>query len=145
MREVQVVDPLHLVVGEFVAQREAEAIRAAVVADQVDAADLGFFAAIEGKGRRGERLFRRDQHVAVAFIEPFRLHAGLALRGLAAFEAHAKHLHGVRQAVGVALQLGVHRITGIGAAEMAQAGAADQQVGRIGVLNWRQQAPAVDQ
>ena len=54
-REVEVVALLELVIGEFVADRHADAMRRAVVADEIDAGDLGFFAAVFGIGRDVER------------------------------------------------------------------------------------------
>ncbi|MGC4077396.1 MAG: hypothetical protein QM702_10255 [Rubrivivax sp.] len=59
MREEQVVHPLGHVVRELVADREAEPEGLAVLADKVDAGDLGLFARVLGEGRGGDRLARR--------------------------------------------------------------------------------------
>ncbi len=55
MGEVEVVLPLHHVVGEFVGQREADPERRAVRADDVEAGDLRLLAAVQREGGRGQR------------------------------------------------------------------------------------------
>ena len=92
---IEIVDALGDVVGELVGEREADAERRAVVADDIDAGDLRLLAGILGEGRRHQRRARRHRHGAVALVEPFRLHADLALRRLAALQPHAEHLHGI--------------------------------------------------
>ena len=49
MGEIEIVDPLGHMVGEFVRQREADAERRAVVADDVDAGDLRLLAGVLAK------------------------------------------------------------------------------------------------
>jgi hypothetical protein len=76
MGEIEIVDPLRDMVGELVRQREADAERRAVVADDVDAGDLRLLAAILGEGRRKSAARRvRRPNRAVALVEPFGLHA----------------------------------------------------------------------
>ncbi len=93
MRQPEIVLALGDVVGELVAEREADAERRAVLADDIDRCDLRLLAAVLGEGRRGERLFRRDHTGAVALEEPFRLRADFAWLRLAALDAHQKHAH----------------------------------------------------
>ncbi len=128
--EEEVVLPLGDVVGELVGEREADAVRRAVRADQVDAGDLRLLAGVEREGGAEERGAGADRLGAVALVEPFGLHAG-KLGRLAAFEAHAEHLHRVGQRLdGGAL---VHGVAGGGAAEMGEAGAGEVQMRRVGV------------
>ena len=51
MGEEEIVHALGDMVGKFVRQREADAERCAVVADDIDAGDLGFLAGVLGEGR----------------------------------------------------------------------------------------------
>ena len=75
MREVQVVLALGDVIGEFVADREAEPLRRAVGRDEVEADDFRFFAAIERETGRGQRLAAADHAIAIALVEPLGLRA----------------------------------------------------------------------
>ena len=59
MREVQIVLALGDVVGELVADGEAEALRRAIGRDHVEADDFRLFATIEREGGRGQRAGRR--------------------------------------------------------------------------------------
>ena len=97
MGEEEIVLPLGDVVGELVEEREADAAGNAVLADDIDAGDLGLLAAVLGESRRDERRAGRRDEGAVALVEPFGLDAGLAGLRLAALEAHAEHLHRVGQ------------------------------------------------
>ena len=66
-------------VGELVADGESEAVRPAVVVDDVAADELGLLAVIFGEIGRGERLSRSATTLrAVALVEPLGLHARLA-------------------------------------------------------------------
>ena len=138
MRQVQIVHPLHDVIGKLVGQREAQPARRAVRGDEVDAGQFRLLAAVERKVGRSQRLFRRDDTAAVALVEPLRLHADLAGCRLAAFQAHAKHLHRVRRIGG--LRLGVHAIARVGRAQMRQTGAGQQNTRAVGVIDRREDA-----
>ena len=61
MRQVEVVLPLHDVVGIFVAERKADAQHLSLVADDVKVDDLAFLAAIIGVTGEIDRLLRRNQ------------------------------------------------------------------------------------
>ncbi len=140
---IEIVDPLGDVVGELVRQREADAERRAVVADDIDAGDFRLLAGVLREGGRDERRARRHRHGAVALVEPFRLHAGLAFRRLAAFEPHAEHLHGVGQRfLAVGAELLVHGVARRGGAEMRQSGAGEMEMRRVGMVD-RRQKPAL--
>ena len=143
MREIEVVPPLHHVVGIFVAEREADAQHLAVVADDVEAGDLALLAAVLRVARKLDRLLRRDQPGAVALVGPFRLHADRAGGRLAALDAELEHLHGVGE-VG-ALQLRVHGIARLRAAEMGQAGQRHDDARRLGMIERQQDALFGDQ
>lgn len=90
VREVQVILALHDVIGELVAHRKAQAIRLAVVANEVEAGHLWFFASVFSKRRHRERLTRANDNTAVAFVEPFWLHTGLPAAGLPPSTPHLK-------------------------------------------------------
>ena len=143
MREIEVVPPLHDVVGIFVAEREADAEHRAVVADHVEAGDLALLAAVLGVAGKLDRLLRRDQPGAVALVGPFRLHADRARLRLAALDAELEHLHGVGEVV--ALQLGVHGIARLRAAEMGQAGQRHDDVRRLRMVERQKQPLLRDQ
>jgi hypothetical protein len=138
--EIQVVLALGDVVGELVADARNRAPGLAVLADQVQAGDFRLFAAVEREFRACRGLAAGAHDRAVALVEPFRLHAGAALLRLAAFDAHAEHLHAVGQAFDVAADLLVHGVARVGAAQVGQAGAGDVAVGRIRVVDRGQQA-----
>ncbi|MCY1301269.1 hypothetical protein D9M70_508710 [compost metagenome] len=103
-------------VGELVAQRIAEAVRTAVVADQVETDQLRLFAGILGERRQREVRSGSHDDAAVALVEPLRLRARLARRRLAAFQAPLEHAHGVGERSLVLLVLLVHPVAGRGAA-----------------------------
>jgi hypothetical protein len=142
MRQPQIVDPLGLVVGELVGDREAEPIGHALVGDDVDAGHFRLLAAILGEGGRRERLARGDGGCAVALVEPLRLDALFARLRLAAFKPHPEHLHRIGQRFfGRLGRLLVHRIARCGRTEMRQAGTRQMQVRWIGVGDRRQHPP----
>ena len=87
MGEVEIVLALHDVIGELVAEGEADANGRALGVDHVEADDLRLLAAVEREARADEIAARRHQRRAVALVEPFRLDARRAALGLAAFEA----------------------------------------------------------
>ena len=136
MRQIEIIDALGDVVGKFVRQGKADAKRRAVIADDVDAGDLRLLAAVHGKGRRDQRRAGRHRHGAVALVEPFGLHARCAGRGLAAFQPHAEHLHGIGQRLfAVGVELLVHGVARRGGAEMRQARAGQVQMRRVGMVD----------
>ena len=69
--------------------------------------------------------------MAVALVEPFRLHTHFAKRGAAISQAHAEHFHAVGQ--GICLQGGMHRVAGAGRSKMRQARACQVHMRRIRV------------
>ncbi|MNZ95224.1 hypothetical protein D3C78_1143600 [compost metagenome] len=128
-------------IGKLVRDGKADAHRFTLVRDHVDAGHFRLFAAIERKGRRGESRAGRRRHMAVALVEPFGLNALFAGLGLAVFETHAEHLHGIRQAfLGGFRGLLVHAVTGRSRTEMGKASTGQMQVRRIGMGDRRQEA-----
>ena len=79
--EIQIIALLELVIGELISRSHSDAIRCAVVADDVDSRDLSLFAAIFRIVRHGQRLERSAQNRAVAFIKPLRRSADFAFLG----------------------------------------------------------------
>src|SRR3546814_11835690 len=72
---------LQQVVGELVAERDADPPWPAGVIDQVEPDQLDFVAAVLGEVDHLEGLLRRRHDAAVALVEPFRRHAGQAAGG----------------------------------------------------------------
>ena len=139
MGEVKIVLPLHDVVRVLVAQREAHAQDIAAVANDVQADDFHFLAAIECVAGQFERFFRRDDAAPVTLVEPFRRSADLARARLAALHAPLEHLHGVGQLGFLLLDLDVHGVARSRAAQMRQPGTGDQATVGIGMIERRQQ------
>ncbi|VVM62575.1 hypothetical protein PS662_01383 [Pseudomonas fluorescens] len=131
-------------VGELVAHREPEAIGFAVVANNVEPAELGLFTGVFGKRWQRKRLAGTDDDAAITFIEPFRLHTGLPCRRFAALHAPFEDAHGVGHRCFIAGLL-VHLVPRRSAAQMGQAGAADQHVRRVRVIQRRQDAQCGEQ
>ena len=144
MGQVQVVLALHDVIGELVTDGEPQAIRLAVVADDVQAGHLRFFTSIFGKRRQREGFAGTYDDAAVALVEPFRLNTGLPRRRLTALDAPFEDFHGVGHR-GFVTGLLVHLVAGRGAAQMRQTGAADQHVRRVRVIERRQNAQVFEQ
>jgi len=142
--QVQVILALHDVVGELVAHRETEAIRFAVMTDDVEPGHFRFLAGILGKRRQRKGLARTHDDAAVALVEPFRLHTGLPCRRFAALHAPFEDAHGVGHLCFVANLL-VHLVPRRGATQMREAGTADQQVRRVRVIQRWQDAPVFEQ
>jgi hypothetical protein len=69
--------------------------RPAVGADHVETCDLAFLAGILGEGRAPEGPAAANKDRAIALPEPFGLNADRTGGGLAAFEPHLEHLHGI--------------------------------------------------
>ncbi|MNR01578.1 hypothetical protein D3C85_1173860 [compost metagenome] len=145
MGEVQVVAPFHHMVGELVTQRITDAIRLAVVADDIKAGQFRFFAGVFGKRRHREVRARAHNDAAVTLVEPFRLRANLAGDGFPALQAPLEYTHGVGHAGFNGAVLLVHFVPGCGAAQMGQTGAADQAVGRVFVVQRRQDIALLQQ
>ena len=80
-------------IGELVADGKAQTVRITPLVDHVTADDLGFLAEVLGEVGRGERAAACDHVAAISLVEPLWLHAGLAGRGLAAFDSPLEHLH----------------------------------------------------
>ena len=140
MGEVQVVTALHDVVRKFIAQRKAYAVGLAIVAYYIQAGQLGFFAGIFSKGRFIERTAGANHDRAVALVEPLRLHAHRAGCRAATFNAPLKNTCGVGHGAVIGCVLLVHLVACRGAAQVGQAGAADQAVGRICMVQRREYA-----
>ncbi|MNY26357.1 hypothetical protein D3C86_1602010 [compost metagenome] len=125
-------------VGELVAQGKTDPIRLAVVADHIETGELRFFAGIFGKRRHREVRAGAHDDAAIALVEPFRLRTDLAGRWFAALQAPSEDAHGVGHAGFDRSVLLVHLVPRRGAAQMGQAGAADQAMGRVFMVEWRQ-------
>ncbi len=93
MREPQVIVAFGDVIAEFVGECDPQAEGRAVVADQIDAGEFGFLAAVLREGGRGEGRFGRDEALAVALVEPFGLRADCARGGAAALHAFEEQAH----------------------------------------------------
>ena len=137
MRQKQIVLPLGHMVGKFIAERKTQPRRRAILANDINADDLRFLAAIECKIRRQQRRARQRDSRAIALVEPFRLHPARGAPGLALLQAHLEHFHGVGEFCGIT-QILVHLVAALCRAKMRQAGAGDMQMRRIGVIDRRQ-------
>ncbi len=140
MCQIQIVHPLHDMIGKLIGERESKAIRGAIRRDEVNPGEFRFLPAVERKLRRRQRLFRRDNAASVAFVKPLRLHADLSGFALPAFEAHAKHLHRIRCVRRV--RLGVHLVARVRGAQMRKTGSGQENPRRIRMIDGRQY-PAV--
>ncbi|MCY1435625.1 hypothetical protein D9M71_517260 [compost metagenome] len=138
VRQVQVVATLHYMVGKLVAQGKAQAIGRAVFTDHVKAGQLGLFAGVFGKFGGLERVVGTHHDRAIALVEPFRLCTHGARFRAAAIDTPLEHARGVGEGGTVVDLLLVHLVAGRGAAQMGQPRAADQAVGRVFVIQWRQ-------
>jgi hypothetical protein len=138
MGEPQVIAMLRDVVRELVGEAESEAARIASPIDEIHARELGLFAAVPGERRESQRLGGADEAGAVALVEPLGLRTRAAASGFPAFEPHAEHAHGVRHVLPG--RLPVHSVAHLCGAEMGQAGAAQHQMGGVGMVDRRQQA-----
>ena len=143
MGQVQVVFALHHVVGELIAHGKAQPVRLAVMTDDVQAADFWLFTRVFGKRRQRERFARPHDNAAIALVKPFGLHPGLACVGLTTLHAPFENAHGVGEC-GVVVGLLVHFVPGRGTAQVGKPGATDQHVGRVRVIQ-RRQDPAFSQ
>ncbi len=131
-------------IGELVAHRETEAIRLAIVADDIQAGHLRLFAGVFGERRQRERLPRTHDNAAVALVEPLRLHTGLPRRRFATLHAPFENAHGVGHRRFIAGLL-VHLVARRSAARVRQTSTADQHVCRVRVVQWRQDAQVFKQ
>ncbi|MNP11805.1 hypothetical protein D3C76_1040100 [compost metagenome] len=132
-------------IGELVAQGITDAIRLTVVADYIEAGELRFFTGVFGKRRHRKVCAGAHNDAAVTLVEPFRLRADLAGRWLAALQAPLEDAHGVGHAGFNCAVLLVHFVPRRSAAQMGQAGAADQAVGRVFVVQRRQDIALLQQ
>ncbi len=137
MRQIQVVATFHDMVGVFITNGEAQTIRLAVMTDHIQAAQLGLFPAIFGKGRQRKRMSGAHDNAAITLVEPLWLNTGLPRSRLAAFDAPFENTHGVGHRSFVSGLL-VHLVACRRTAQMGQPGAADQQVRRIRMVERRQ-------
>src|SRR5690606_19449267 len=127
-------------------QREANAERRSVLADDVDADNFRLFAPIERERRRGKRLVRRHDEGTIALVEPLRLNAELSLARLAALKAHAEHLHGVRQLLFLfSRDRLMERVARRSGAKMRQAGTGDEEMCGIGMIDGRKNTASLEQ
>ena len=127
-------------IGEFVAQREADAQHGPVVADHITADQFRLLAAFQGKGRHRQRMFRRRQPAAISLIEPLRRYPDLPRLRFSAFQPETEHAHRVGQRLlFVGAEFLVHGVARLGAAEMIETGAAEDQAGRVGMIERRQE------
>src|SRR5207248_3812250 len=144
MGKIEVILPLHHVVGIFIAERKAEPERGSVRGNHIDAGNLGLLAAIEREVRQNEISAGWSNNRAVALIEPFRLNACRPRRGLAALEAEIEHLDRVCLIAGCGIGLLVHLVAGGGAAEMSKAGPGHQAMSATGMIDWAQNLAACE-
>src|ERR1051326_959870 len=114
-------------IGELVARGHADAPRRARRVDEIDAGDLGLFAAVFGVRRNLQRFAVRTQRRTAAFVKPFGSGPDGAGRRTSSFDSPAIHAH----AVGGRLARGVHRLAVLGARQVSESGAADEAVGGI--------------
>ena len=140
MREPEIVLPLHHVVGELVAESKAEPIRCTVRGNYIEPGNLGFLSAVLRKIGHHQRLSTAAQNRSIAFVEPLRLYARLAIIPFAAFQPHAEHLHAIGERLHFAAYLFVHGIPRISAAQMGQAGPGNDAMSRVRMIERRQQA-----
>src|SRR5207302_7263716 len=82
--EIEIVDILSDMIRPLVALREAEPVRHAFLADDVDADHFRLLAAVGGKAGNFERLAGATKDPAVAFVEPLGSRAALPGRRPAA-------------------------------------------------------------
>ena len=120
--KVEIVLTLEDMVGEFVANREADSSRRSVSINDVDAGDFRLLAAIVGKFGNDQWFAMTAQNRAAAFIKPFGRNTRFALRRLAAFHATEVHAAAVRDR----LRSGVHGIAILSAGLMGESCTAHQ-------------------
>ncbi|MNC49699.1 hypothetical protein D3C75_988970 [compost metagenome] len=138
MSEIQVVAPLHDVVGELITQCITDTVRLAVVADHIQAGQFRLLTGVLGKRRHREVRTGTHDDAAVALVEPLRLRADLLRCRFAALQPPLEHAHGVGHAGFDFTVVLVHFVPRRGAAQMGQAGAADQAMGGVFVVQRRQ-------
>src|SRR5690606_10995497 len=140
--EPKIVDPLRDMVGKLVGKCKADTERLAVVADHIDAGNFRFLARVGREGGRHERRARCNGHEAVPLVEPLRLHALFARCRLSAFQAHAKHLHGIGKLLLLRIELFVHGVPRGGGPKMRQSSSRQVKMRRIRMAYRRKQPPA---
>ena len=97
VREIEVIAPLGDVIGELVADREPEPSGATVRPDDVQPDDFGLFAEIRREIGRDDRAATPDEDVAIALVEPLRLHAGPTVGRAASRGPPLEHPHRIRE------------------------------------------------
>src|SRR5690606_29054159 len=79
---------------------------------------------------------------AVPLVEPLRLHALFARCRLSAFQAHAKHLHGIGKLLLLRIEFFVHGVPRGGGPKMRQSSSRQVKMRRIRMAYRRKQPPA---
>ena len=128
--QVEVVTTLHNVIGKLITQGKADTVGLAVIADHIKTRQLRLFAGVLGKLGRLKSLARTHNNRAVALVKPFRLNAGGAGLRAPTFNTPLEYLCGIgdRGDGLFGILLLVHLVASGGAAQMRQAGAADEAV-----------------
>jgi hypothetical protein len=137
---VQVIAAFHHVIRKLVADGKTEAARTECVIDQVEPDDLRFFAAVKGEIRTRQGLAGRDDAMAIAFVEPFRLNATLRPARAATGDAPLDHQLRIGLVELIAFHAAMHLVARGGAAQVVVP-APDAAVGRIGMIQRCQDAP----
>ena len=137
--EVQVILALHGVVRELVAHGGSHPPRDAVGADDVDDGQFRLLATIQREIGRQEGRARWREGPTVALVEPLGLHSR-TLQGLPTFDTPPKHARRVGFGAGAAGS--VEGVTCLGAAQVRQPRAGNQQVRRVRMHD-RPRQPAV--
>ena len=109
------------------------------MADDIQAADFRLLACVFGIRWQWECSSRPYDDAAIALVEPFRLHARLTGGGLSAFHTPFENFHGVGQSRFVTSLL-VHFISRRGTTQVGQARTANQHMGRVRMIQRRQDA-----
>ena len=119
-------------VGEFVPCRHSDSPWGAVVRDQVDGRDLGFFSAVFGMPGNGQRTEGRLHNRAIALVEPLRRDADLAFCRPPPLAAPLEHAHAIGH-LRLFMRGGcnMHRLAVARAAQVRQAGSGDMDAMRV--------------
>src|SRR5580658_979650 len=113
--KVKVVAFLEQVVGELISRSHPDAIRSALLADDVNSGYFTLFAAIFGVGRNHQGLEWPSEHGSVALVEPLRLNPNLTRRRTTALHTPLKHPHAVCNSLGGLLNMpGMHSLSILG-------------------------------
>jgi hypothetical protein len=134
-REVEVITSLEFVIGELIALSDTDAKWSAIGRNDVDAGELGLFAAVFSVRGNLKRLEGAAENGAIAFVEPLRSNTDLAISRTASLQSPLEHAHGVGENF-LLLWFGflirkMHGLTLSGAPEVSEAGAGDEQTRRL--------------